>query len=214
MNKEITLGIDPGNEGGASLLLGIDTIMAWWAWHPFDKRKGEIEPEGSKQSIGRYRLNSSTEQKDREVSSLYAVATAMVFECSLLFEIERCVVVVEGLFAPKDNERSNPQTILFLAEAAGEMLGPLRSFVDEQHPLYRPRSSVWRPAVFSGHTRSHMDKGAWERLAIERAAVSFHGTSERPNLLSEIPTGAREHVCEALWMARYGRMEELQVKLF
>lgn len=116
----LTLSADPGSTTGAAVLLEGETVTDWWTW-TWLKAKG-----------GRYRVRSS--YGDLEVPSMHQVATTLAPPAVDL-------LVVEGLYAPGDRSKVATQSIVPLAESAGELLGPLRGLAPE---VLRPLASVWR----------------------------------------------------------------------
>lgn len=173
-----TLGVDPGREGGAVLLANDGRhVLGWWLWRPHVARED---------GQGTYGLWDWTSSEWTELPSLHAVASVIAMDAEDLGG-HGLSVVVEGLFVPPYRP---PSGVLALAEATGELLGPLRA-LSEVAPL-RPLASRWRPDVLG------LPRNAASEVA-ERAAVVY-----ARRVLVGLEEVANPHLAESACIARWG----------
>lgn len=168
------LGVDPGKTGGACLLASDGrTVLATWHWRPSEWA-----------SV----VWSSLRDDPCWKGGLYGVTMQVVADVrELLGPHPDLTVAVEGLFVPSGRTHG----VLELAEATGELIGPIRSFIQGE-PL-RPRAAVWRPAVLGLAPNTEAAKA-------EAAAVR----AVRAGLVAGLPELEDGHVAEAACIARWG----------
>lgn len=169
------LGIDPGLEGGAVLVEpGTAPLVVRGAWHWRPHR-------------GAYVLRGVTPQDGVRLASLHDVGVAIARDCADVAP-DGWRVLLEGLFL---HDTSRAARILTLAEAAGEVLGPLRS----RGVIERPNAARWRGKVLRL-------KGGTDADVAEAYAVRCVPVLARPPGLGALADVG--HVAEALCLAYYG----------
>lgn len=191
-----TLGVDPGLDGGA-VLLGPDgrRVIDVWAWQQIGESKtrwnywrGELGP--------------------WELPSLFEIGADIARICEGTGHPWQ--VYGEGLFA----WQGRLEVVVPLAEATGELLGPLRVSAAQ---VVRPLARDWRPVVLGGHAYQSSDlaeENAWHRCAVGRPRL-VEGLERGPWLERktvkrkghEIEVPAWPHVLEAACLARFGWLE-------
>ena len=178
----VVLGVDPGSTNGGAVLLDADSVRVWWAW-TWLRGKG-----------GRYRVTRG----DAGGVSVAEVTTMHDVALGLARSGPWAVAVVEGLYVPppRRGRRVNPQSVVPLAEAAGELLGPVRASAGR---LERPLASVWRRDVLGAAGATARDAEARARLWAMRA---LQWPCEAEGVVTESEAGA---VAEAACMASWGR---------
>lgn len=172
------LGVDPGRTGGACLL-GSDgrRALATWRW----------APSGDGYELwAAYAVWQGADDGARWLRSLAGVGEAIAAGARGQL-VEDLALCCEGLFVPPGRAHG----VLELAEATGELLGPLRA-LSEAEPL-RPRASTWRPAVLSIPPNTPADRAE---------AVAVHAV--RLGLVRGLPELVDRHVAEACCIARWG----------
>lgn len=179
-----TLGGDPGHEGAATLLAGDGRhVLGWWLWRPHVARED---------GQGTYGLWDWQASEWTELPSLHAVASVIAMDAEDLGG-HGIVVAMEGLFVPPYRP---PAGVLSLAEATGELLGPLRG-LGEGTPL-RPLASTWRPSVLG------LPRNAASEVA-ERAAVVY-----AQRVLVGLEEAVNPHLAESACIARWGWVQGQQ----
>lgn len=174
------VGLDPGrHSGGAALLVG-EVVERWWAWTWLTARGGRY----------RVRTGDAGGLAEAEVPSLHVLAQGIARSGPW------DVLVVEGLYTPRRRKRAvNPQSIVPLAEAAGEVLGPLRQGAGR---IERPLASVWRRDVLglaaADARTAEAYARAWAMRALRWACEPSEGVTE----------GEMGAVAEAACMAYHG----------
>jgi hypothetical protein len=188
------LGVDPGStSGGAALLSPCGArLTGWLAWTWLKAGGGRYRLTGAG-GAGAARLPGH-----HEVPHLHAVG-------ALLAELGPYRLVLEGLFLAHGSSvaaKGKRKSLLPLAEAAGEILGPLRTRA--VGPPLRPNAQrEWRPRVL-GLPHDAGDKEAEER-AVTWARRNLEWVAPLPRHgLSYAEEGA---VCEAACMAVLGWRE-------
>ena len=190
------LGIDPGHDGGAVLLAsdGCRSLAAW-SWQRRKRKSGDVY------------LLTPTSGREWEVGSLHYLASHISGACSTAIDYEAARVsdreeiydlAVEGLFVWPGRTGG----IIELAEAVGEIIGPLRP---RALSLSRCAPSEWRSAILPRGWGRSSDEA--ERAARQVAASTVRGLG--PFVEYEIDGDGREvpiwpHVCEAVCIARWG----------
>jgi hypothetical protein len=159
----LTLGLDPGRTGAAVAVRRGTTlpcdVVAGIAWRP----RGDG-----------YRVRTC-DDRTLDVASLHEAIRALHVEAP--YE-----VCLEGLFVPS---LSRAPSVLVLAEAAGEILGPLRAGMVA---LERPNAATWRAKAFRA---SRLKAEAWAARALQCAPYIGDLGALKDN----------EHACDALGMA-------------
>lgn len=168
--SDAMLGVDPGLTGGAVLVRGsrapVEVLGAWY-WRP---------------SVAGWRVTDWA-GLEWQSPALHDVAVMIAGACDALTDGWRSCV--EGLFVPRQR---GPHGVLALAEATGELLGPLRGL----ECVARPLASEWRPRVLG-----RCPRGA--------AAAEAYAVRCAPKIGSSLGVlQARGHVAEALCIAYYG----------
>lgn len=185
------LGMDPG-QCGAIVLIEPDgkTIARWWTWN-------------AAKHYYRLKNNATT---DRPVGSLFDVSKIIAKQITSL-----PLFTLEGLFEPKPGrgKRILAGSAIKCAEAAGEMLGPLRERVAPV--ILRPTAAGpfgWRRNVLRLPDNTDADKAESYAVAVcERLAIwpekgrALGRADERDVTLTKAEEGA---LAEAFAMARYG----------
>ena len=179
------LAIDPGADGGAVLLAADGrTAIDAWAW---DRRVTG--------GIHTWRL-WRPEGPPLQISSIHEIALQLARAAEGIGTPWQ--LCVEGLFAWSEQLNG----IIELAEATGELLGPLAARASVVH---RPRAVTWRAAVLPkgwGRTSEEAEHAA---RIVARSTVRGLGRFVE----YEFDADGREvplwpHVCEAACMARFG----------
>lgn len=180
------LGIDPGAEDGAAVLLEPDgrTVAELWAWHRLTRTyRVHIQLPGT--------LGVSV----TEVPSLHAIASRRIGPAveSLPYHL-----VVEELFVWTGHDCGFDT----LAEATGEIYGPLR---DGALTFQRVLARKWRAAVLQrgwGRTSAEAERAAWQ--------VCAHGMTGLEGWLQRNGDGHPRwaHVLEAACLARWGWVQQ------
>lgn len=124
----LLLGVDPGACGAAALVEWPSRrLVRWWVWTTLERRGGEA-----------VRLTTHPAfLYPLDVRGMPGVAGEILDDLAGL-EGPGLVLSVEGLF-------SCGQLCIPLAEATGELIGPLRSLTTQ--PIRRPLSREWRPRI-------------------------------------------------------------------
>lgn len=137
------LGLDPGLDGGAALRVS-GVVVGTWAWTRVARGVRLRGPSG-----------------EVTLPSLHAVGEAIAAEVG---SVDR--LVAEGLYySTRPGGRRIPvEDVLRLAEAAGEVLGPLRAIAPV---VLRPLQAEWSSVL--GTTGLREDVA--ERAAMERARI-------------------------------------------
>ena len=187
------LGVDGAHDGGAVLLDEAGRRGEAWGWKRRERKSGTI-----------YVLRMSYRCQGER-----AVDLASLHEVSL--EIVRrlppsCGIVVEDLFVPHPSQEDletrealarylgRVRSTQTLAEAVGEIVGPLRSHARGE--IARVEASAWRKVVLGSGSLSSSRS---EELAIERL------TRVRPPLVDGLGVLAQDpHVAEAACISRWG----------
>ena len=184
------LGVDPGSKAAGVVLLAPDGRQILGAWSLVHRKR--------KRPVWAMRASSP--------DGLYETERRTLHECAWLiwqFAARRGFyhLAIEGLFVPRKVRTSrgkviptDPQSVLPLAEAAGELRGPL-SISPRVGTILRPPASEWRPGVLGIPPRTGADQA--EQIAVGYAATAFDGLA--PFL--DRPHGG--HVAEAAWIALY-----------
>lgn len=173
MSDRPILAVDPGQSGGAVLYLD-GAVLAWWAWTRLP-RKGErvvrVRASSAKATEHRHLclVGERIAFAARSVAGAPAPATADWLGAASLAAYH---LVVEGLFVPRANGKVSVQGQLALAEACGELVGPLRYFA--AGPESRPQAREWRPT--SGISSRCPRKRA-EAAAVDLAARTLDWTA-------------------------------------
>ena len=184
-----TLGVDPGRSGAAVLLEGDRRVVGWWAWTLLGRKAGES---------WRLRWPDGVADLGDNAASLGAIG------CGIRNAVRPWPsagndwpdLVVEGLFVPRARAGGrpvDPQSVIPLAEATGELIGGLGL-----RPRARPPANVWRPAMLGIPARTPADEA--EAYAIRMYPTTFGAL---PEGLTRGELGA---VCEAAWIARWGAL--------
>jgi len=193
------LGVDPGHDG-AAVLLAADgrRSLAAWSWQRRKRKSGEVY------------LLTSTGGGELEIGSLHSISEHISSACSTAIDLEAARdsdqeeiydLAVEGLFVWPGRTGG----IIELAEAVGEIIGPLR---DRALSLSRCAPSQWRAATLpKGWGRSSEEA---ERAARQVAASTVRGLGLFVGL--GLDKDGREvpiwpHVCEAACIARWGQAQ-------
>lgn len=198
------LGVDPGHTGAAVLLAadGRRALLAR-AWTRRERKGSDV-----------YEIYRCTES-ERVVPSLHAVGALIVTDALRALEYvptlhldNPCAyrLAVEGLFARPGLELHG---VVSLAEATGELMGPLRGLALE---TLRPKASTWRPAVLglpANGPSVDAELAAWRALACGRPPLVegldvwlARTTITHRSVRREHP--AWPHVVEAACIARWG----------
>jgi hypothetical protein len=176
----IALGIDPGKQGAAVILLvedGRSRVVRAVAWCP--------------RPAGGFRLRRDSEDEGRrewEIRDWTWHPQCVVGELTKGLAVD--LAAVEGIFAVGDHVNG----IVLLAEHAGAMVAEARRHVEAVH---RPLARDWRPRQLGLSVRTPADR--CEEMAITRAGqIGMVPTLWRAGYtLTE--WGA---ICEAAWIAR------------
>lgn len=179
------LGIDPGREGGSGLLDSDGrTALATWSW----------SPSGEGYLVWRWRADAPRTSPSLWRARLCGVGALIAADVrEVLGEAPELVLCAEGLFVhPK-----RVHGVIELAEATGELLGPIRELTDAE-PL-RPRAAVWRPEILGIAPNTPADRAE---------AVAVHAV--RLGLVRGLPELVDGHVAEGLCMARWGWVQARQ----
>jgi len=186
-----TWGHDPGRTDGALVLMAPGgTVMVALHWHLLRRKAGVVwRVRCVAPAIGPPGLLGA------EVGSLHAVgklADDLGAAAILSGGCQSWRIVTEGLFvARRKGRRGGPAystSILTLAEAAGEVVGPLRARQQGIEP--RPRWSEWTKALLRTTGKAHRVNAYAARLAAQR-------WPELGELMGV------EHVIDAAWLATY-----------
>ena len=171
-----SVGVDPGRTNGAVVCLSPrpaapHVVLGGWAWTLRSVKQGDV-----------WRL-TDTLGRVSDHGSLHGVGEAIVSRLG----VDVYTLTLEGLYVDALKKASR---IITLAEAAGEVVGPLRRGC--VGPVRRPLASVWRGKVL--------------RLGRASAAVCAARAVECAPLVA---TGlgaleGNEHTCEALCIGYYG----------
>lgn len=162
------LGVDPGLDGGLCLRDG-DEVVWCGAWT---------------RVVGAIRLRSSSDATERRFGSLCVLGA---YVASWVRPVD--IVVVEGLFAPpRWSKRASGADFAKLAEATGEILGPLR----ELGPVVRPLAREWRDSIGAA------------KLDADRAEDVAIGIARRGGWLPRWAVAEQGAVAEAGAMAAWG----------
>jgi len=126
----IALGVDPGKHGAAVLVKLRESAphdaIAAWTWAP-SKAKG-----------GGYNLRTESGERVR-VASLHE-AGAIIAATTRSLVPSGCPIALEGLYVGRGS-RTPPGDVLTLGEAAGEVVGQMRSIM--RGSLMRPLYTQW-----------------------------------------------------------------------
>ena len=159
-----TLGLDPGANGAAVLLDDL-SVLSWWAWT---------------ESRGGWRVRSS--QGEFRSGTIHDLAMHLC-RCGPLR------VAVEGLYLPRGPKA---QSVLPLAESAGELIGPLRVF----GTVHRPTWQTWAAQLGLSSMAGKRSEG----VVVQEARRRFEWS---PYPGGELTLGEELAVCEAAWIARW-----------
>lgn len=172
------LGVDPGRAAGAALVDG-RTVVWWWGWRWLEGKRGRF-------------VLSEPAMADLELRSLHEVARELRVGGA-------SAVVLEGLFVTHKRGRKaggKRNSLVPLAESAGELLGPLRSL----GPVHRPTWNEWTPPGFSASMGSKRAEALLEQVAMRE----FRWDHPLPDSL---PAKVRNGIVEAVWMAHWGAQQ-------
>lgn len=174
-----TIAVDPGATGGAVLLAPDGrTVLDWRVWSTlargFRLRGPGLEPKWLSWQSG----------LGEELAQLWGPAR----------------VVVEGLFVAHGSSKAakgKRRSLLPLAEAAGELMGPLRRVAIG--PILRPTAQrEWRPAIL--HVPADCSAHEAEERAVNWARRNLRWVDPLPNALTYAEEGAvSEAACMASW---------------
>lgn len=190
----IVLGIDPGHEGAAVLLVDGKVVYAW-TW----KRYGEKKPARYYLSIGALESMVGAPPLGATLT-MGQIGGTIAYACDFgSYHGQLDMLAVEGLFVGKD-----PPAALTLAELAGKVMGPLE---DAARHIHRPQARQWRPRVLG------LPPTASSVLSVRTASLVLN---VRRGLLPRwlaLPDGMRynEHLLEAGCIARDGDIELKQM---
>jgi hypothetical protein len=187
------LGIDPGHLNGAAVLLtGERTVAAWWTWKRLDRKGGPV-----------WRVTAARDVEGAEPrEAMWQVGHAIGTWLMLLDPhrpMYQPTLVLEGLFVPRPRRGQrpvNPQSVIPLAEATGELIGGLR-----MTPALRPKATDWRWDQLRLPNRTPAD--AAEAAAVKLAPHFF----DWPEGAEPVTTPTKAELgalCEAAWISRYG----------
>ena len=167
------LGIDPGASAGGAVLLDAsgELALAHLSWRRRQRDKRQVWEVRS----------SGMWHRDVIVPDLHRVGLMIATLVPMSARL-----VVEDLFG-------RGSTLKILAEACGEVKGPLRRI--QVGPELRVLASVWRPLVLGCSSRTRAD--AAEALAVAWARSTIKG-------LERVDNG---HVAEAAAIARWGWLQ-------
>lgn len=196
------IGIDPGYHDGAAVALdGRGRLLAALSWHRLERAGGAV--------YRTTRLGGDEEEDD----SLYEVghrfrgeiiavlgkrpdiAPALAYDLSAPWYR----LVVEGLFAWAKQLNG----LVELAEATGEVMGPLRNGAIGEVP--RPKAATWRASVLPKRWGRSSEEAERAALLVCRTLYPSLGA-----FLNATPDGDGRlvptwpHVCEAACIARWG----------
>lgn len=182
-----SLGVDPGSVEGAIALVEGRMVLAWFAWN---------------RVMHGYRVR--TRYGERIIGNLHGVGVA----ARDVGPVD--VLVVEGLFdnIPKGGARS-VGAILKLAEATGEILGPLRGL--SAKPPLRPTANRraktdppgWRETVCRLPTNLPADDAEARACEWVQANVTWLD-SDFAAVCARLTKKERGALCEAVCIAAYG----------
>lgn len=192
-----TLGTDPGSDSGAAVLLeGERRVLAWWTWQLMDRKGGDV-----------YRVTEVG-----RLPNVHVVELGRMWEIAARIREQMtgsiCAFCLEGLFVArvrrprklrpgeKKKRQVNPQSVIPLAESAGEFIGGLR-----KTPDYRPLATEWRPLVL-GRDCPKDGKEA-EAYAVKMAGVLFDWPKGKPPTKAE-----RGALAEGACIARCGYIQQ------
>lgn len=184
MTPPRVIAIDPGGVG-ACVELGSDGVTPHAAleWRPL-RRKG-----GTVYRVRGWRLGRPTGMLVHE-----SLRWCMRWSQPWLHPDAGVVGVVEGL---RPHRATGKESYGKLNDAAGMQLGMLCGSLDK---VYRPHATAWRFTMLGLGPR------------VKAKVCSAYAVKMAPLVmaLGEMPEDMRtnEHVCEALWMARWGWIQE------
>lgn len=186
-----TLGVDPGRTSGAAVLLDADgrTVLAWWTWCLLRRKGGDA-----------WRVTRKAPGEDLMVDALWEVGRLVAIDVSRCLGEGDPVLVVEGLFVPRARRGGrpvNPQDVVPLAEATGELIGGLR-----MTPAYRPLATEWRGLTLGLMARTPAADA--EAYARKTAAAAF----DWPKGTGPATEAERGALAEAAFIARYGWVQQ------
>jgi hypothetical protein len=196
------LGVDPGHEGGAVLLVG-SRVAAALAWRRLSRKSGDVY------------ATTSLDGDEQTEPSLHGVSMRILSELAgarVAARAERHAfdlsapwyhLVVEGLFARPGLALHG---VTSLAEATGEVTGPLRSAAIS---VERPKASEWRAAVLPKRWGTKSEDAERAAMVLCRALHPSLGDF----LVGEPGPGGRPspcwpHVVEAACIARWGQAQQ------
>lgn len=195
------LGIDPGHDGGAVLLGEGRVALAVLAWRRLHRKSGDVY------------ATMNLDGDEQAEPSLHGVAQRISAELAgarVSFRDERYAydlsapwyhLAVEGLFARPGLALHG---ICSLAEATGEVTGPLRQAAISE---VRPKASEWRSAVLArgwGRTSEEAERAA---LRLCQARLPTLGLFLSSRLKDGLVQPLWPHVCEAAAIALHRRTE-------
>lgn len=175
----LSLGIDPGLIAGAAVLIDYDQaphkVLGAWAWH---------------RTAHGYRVATETDARGLDLT-LFDVGSRISDCIDDIIAPLGCstdiTITLEGLYVAS---LKTAPSVLALAEAAGEVLGPLRWLTSD--PILRPMAATWRAKVL------HLGRAKAD-VAARRAINCAPWLGDSLGALQ-----ANEHACEALCLAYYG----------
>lgn len=181
------IGLDIGREGAAVLLQGYTAVFAChWQQHTVKKRKV-------------YRITQATAglSRPRVVDGLvngWGLGEALYGVVSeYLLTARQIHVVAEDVYLGV-----NPRTSIELAKFGGAIVSRLEPFDPEKQALW-VKPTIWRSALLKLAPRTPRDEAKAASMANVPKLVD--GLSE---LLTQLPKGAAEHVCDAAGVSAYG----------
>lgn len=181
----LVLGVDPGSRHGGLVMLDGPAVVAWAGFWTM-------------RSSGRLVVSMSHHPAPRAVPSLHALGMAFALH-ALGMGMSRWRLVVEELFVPRAGQAQSAQTVVALAEACGELSGPLREGATD---VRRVRAVDWRHRVLGLAARTPAK--AAEEYAVRVAPTLFWWPGNGWSDLGAMSKDARGGVVEAACIARWG----------
>jgi len=173
------LGLDPGSRDGAAVVVRNGVAIRWWTWR-------YLRAKGGRYAVTRGQMSGVDK-----------------FDLPTMHDVGRSIAsggpfhhaVIEGLYTPPANgrRRVNPQSVIPLAEACGEVMGPIKGVT--LGDLYRPLASEWRRKVLR---LGRATAAQAEQRAIREAMSRLVWVADPSEVVSTKELGA---VCEASMMA-------------
>jgi len=184
------LGVDPGRSNGAAVLLTAhNEVAAWWTWCLMARKDGPV-----------WRVSQGLTGDCDNVAAMWEVGDLisgqLIYDGMTNQPIAK--LSLEGLFVPRlrRGKPVNPQSVIPLAEAAGELVGGLR-----MTPAHRPLATEWRSRQLGLRRGTSAD--AAEAAAVRMAPHAF--TWPKDAGIEAAPTKAeRGALAEAAYIARDG----------